>query len=212
MKKIRVHAQHFTNQWRRTGVNRIARMNAVVHQRFAHESELILRLQTDDESVRMPLGEPPLSREKTDLIATWIRQGAPWPDEVIDPSQLEPTETIDDAAFLRRVSLDTIGMNPSESDVVAFLSDTSSDKRDRLVSRFVDDDRVADHLVSDWLDLLAENPTLLNTSLNSTGPFRFFIHDSLVDRKPIDRMITELVLLRGDRHTGGSAGASVHTR
>jgi hypothetical protein len=60
--------------------------------------------------------------------------------------------------------------------------------------------------MSFWLDALAENPTLLNQSLNSTGPFRWFLYDSLRDNKPLDRMVTELILMRGSQHEGGSAG------
>ena len=60
--------------------------------------------------------------------------------------------------------------------------------------------------MGEWLDLLAENPSLLNQSLNSTGPFRWFIYESLIDRKPLDRMVTELILMRGDPVRGGSAG------
>ena len=41
---------------------------------------------------------------------------------------------------------------------------------------------------------------------NSTGPFRWFIYESLIDRKPLDRMVTELILMRGDPVRGGSAG------
>ena len=56
------------------------------------------------------------------------------------------------------------------------------------------------------MDLLAENPTLLNASLNSTGPFRWFLHDALRDNKSLDRMVTELIMMRGSTHDGGSAG------
>lgn len=173
------------------------------------ESELILRLQTDDPSTRMPLGGDGPSEGEIQSIVDWIRDGALWPEKAIAPKSLEQSQSISDAAFLRRVSLDTIGLPPTESEAVAFLSDSSPDKRNRLIDRRLDDVRVADHLVADWLDLLAENPTLLNTSLNSTGPFRFFLHDALVDRKPIDRMISELIMMRGDRHTGGSSGFGV---
>jgi hypothetical protein len=68
------------------------------------------------------------------------------------------------------------------------------------------DDRSADHWMGFWLDLLAENPTLLNASLNSTGPFRWFVYDALRDNKPLDRMVTELILMRGSQDEGGSAG------
>src|SRR4029077_3278544 len=55
-------------------------------------------------------------------------------------------------------------------------------------------------------DVLAENPNILKPSLNNSGPFRWFLYDALRDGKPIDRMATELILLRGAKYEGGSAG------
>ena len=94
----------------------------------------------------------------------------------------------------------------SEAEVLAFLADKNPDKRTIAIQQLLNDERCADHFVSEWLDLLAENPTLLNQSQGSTGPFRFFLHDSLRDRKPLDRLVTELILMRGGQHEGGSAG------
>ncbi len=74
------------------------------------------------------------------------------------------------------------------------------------MDRVLSDDRYADHWVSFWQDLLAENPNILKPSLNNTGPFRWFLHDSLRDNLPLDRMITELVMLRGSEREGGAAG------
>ena len=88
----------------------------------------------------------------------------------------------------------------------AFLADANHKKRDRLIDQLLNDERCADHWMSFWLDLLAENPTLLNASLNSTGPFRWFLYDSLRDNKPLDRMVTELLMMRGGAAEGGSAG------
>src|SRR5690606_33541868 len=45
-----------------------------------------------------------------------------------------------------------------------------------------------------------------NASLNSTGPFRWFLLEALRDRKPLDRLVTELIMMRGSPHEGGSAG------
>ena len=50
---------------------------------------------------------------------------------------------------------------------------------------------------------------MLNPSLNTTGPFRWFLYESLRDNKPLDRMVTELILLRGSPHEGGSAGFGI---
>lgn len=173
------------------------------------ESELMLRLETDDPSTRMPPEGDALSELERAKIARWIRDGAAWPKPSADERLLVQTDRIDDAAFLRRVYLDSIGIPPTENETREFLASRSPNRRHELVARLLDGDRVADQLMPEWLDRLAENPTLLNKSLNSTGPFRWFLFDAFLDRKPMDRIVTELILMRGDTHTGGSAGFGV---
>ena len=113
---------------------------------------------------------------------------------------------ISDEAFLRRIYFDTVGVPPTTEEIDAFLSSPTSTRRKRMIDQLLADPRCADHRISFWLDLLAENPTLINASLNSTGPFRWFLYDALRDNKPLDRMVTELIVMRGGRHEGGSAG------
>ncbi len=165
------------------------------------DSELIAQIRAG----AMPPTESGLSKEQIETLEKWVEEGAPWPDPIRERADLEPTPSIDDAAFLRRVYFDTIGLPPSREEAVAFLSDTSPTKREALIDRLLQDDRVADHWMSFWQDLLAENPPLINQSMGSTGPFRWFLYDALLDRKPLDRMVTELILMRGSVQTGGSA-------
>jgi len=125
------------------------------------------------------------------------------------PRDLVPAPLVGDAAFMRRAFLDTVGVIPTESDARRFLDDQSPDKRRQLIERLLADERWADHWMSYWQDVLAENPTLINASLNTTGPFRWFLYDALRDDKPFDRLVTELILLRGSAHEGGSAGFGI---
>ena len=173
------------------------------------ESELIDRIANEDADLRMPPSDQPLPAKDIRTLRDWVANGAPWPERVLDPQQLRLGEPLSDEAFLRRAYLDTIGIPPSTTEVKEFLDDNGPDRRVRLIDRLLADPRVADHLISVWLDLLAENPTLLNASLNSTGPFRWFLHDSLRDNKPFDRLVTELIMMRGGVHEGGSAGFGV---
>ncbi len=165
-------------------------------------SELMVRVLSGD----MPPSDEMLTKQETDLLAKWIKAGAEWPDPPIDPETIRLSDSISDAQFIRRVYLDTVGLPPQQATVVRFLSDSDPRKRQQLVDRMLDDPRLADHWVSFWMDLLAENPTLLNPSLNSTGPFRWFLHDALSDGKSLDRMVTELIQMRGSAADGGSAG------
>lgn len=170
------------------------------------ESELIRRLRSQDPDERMPPGEQPMAPEHVRILEQWIAQGASWPAPIVDASELQPPDVIADHAFLRRVYLDTVGVLPTDLEAKRYLDDPSPDKRRHLVDRLLTDERWADHWMSYWQDVLAENPTLLNSSLNTTGPFRWFLYDAIRDEKPMDRIVTELVLLRGSPHEGGSAG------
>ena len=169
-------------------------------------SELLKRVRSDDEDQVMPPTGDRLTQEQVARLEAWIRDGAQWPSPLVDASKLAKTPVTSDVAFLRRLYLDIIGLPPAAEEVTAFLADSSPDKRTKLIDRLLADERCADHAMSEWLDALAENPTLINASLNSTGPFRWFLLDSLRDHKPLDRMVTELLMMRGDAAHGGSAG------
>jgi hypothetical protein len=123
----------------------------------------------------------------------------------------EPAAAASDEAFIRRLSLDVRGVVPSPEEIEAFFSDTESGRRERLIDAFLADPRWADHWTGYWQDVLAENPNLLNPTLNNSGPFRFFIHEAFLDRMPIDRFVTELVMMRGSRLFGGPAGFELAT-
>jgi hypothetical protein len=60
-----------------------------------------------------------------------------------------------------------------------------------------------------WQDVLAENPNILNPTLNNTGPFRWYLHEALEDDRPLDVMVTELLQMKGSERFGGPAGFGV---
>jgi hypothetical protein len=113
---------------------------------------------------------------------------------------------IDDYAFLRRLSLDTRGVAPNPQELMQFVDDRSPMKRDAAIQRMLSDRAWADHWVGYWQDVLAENPGIVKPELNNTGPFRYWIHESFLDNKPFDRLVTELVMMEGSKFFGGPAG------
>ena len=171
-----------------------------------HKSELMIRVLSEDDDERMPPTGDPLNKAQIALLTKWIKSGATWPQPPINPAQVKQHAVMGDTKFVRRVYLDTIGIPPTSKATADFVGDTSPDKRGRLIRRLTNDERAADHWTSYWQDMLAENPALLNQAQGATGPFRWFIHESLRDNKPLDRMVTELIMLRGGKHEGGAAG------
>lgn len=124
----------------------------------------------------------------------------------------EPVGLTSDLAFLRRVTLDTTGIVPSPLQIAAFLDDRAPHRRARVIDRLLNDDRWADNWVGYWQDVLAENPNIVNPTLNNTGPFRWWIYESFLDNKPFDRFATELVMMEGSSYFGGPAGFAMATQ
>lgn len=175
----------------------------------AATSELVRRITSQNDDVMPPTGSR-LTKQEVDLITRWIQQGTHWPELPLVRDTF--TAAADDLTFLRRVTLDTVGVPPTLAETNAFVDDTSVDKRQSLIDRLLEDPRWADHWMPMWQDLLAENPNILNPTLNNTGPFRWWLYDALRDDLPVDRMVTQLILQRGSSVAGGPAGFGLATQ
>lgn len=121
-------------------------------------------------------------------------------------------DVIDDWSYVRRVTLDVVGTIPTDEQIASFFRDQEPGRRERYLDRLLDSPGWADHWVGTWQDALAENPNLVNPTLNNTGPFRWWLHESFSDNKPFDRFATELVLMEGSTHYGGPGGFSLSTQ
>lgn len=168
------------------------------------DSELLRRVVSDDPTERMPPQGAPLTEAEQELLRRWIAEGLTWPELPLLRTTFNPP--CDDATFLRRAMLDTIGVPPTIEELHAFLDDDSPDKRAQVIDRLLADHRWADGWMPFWQDLLAENPNILNPTLNNTGPFRWWLYDVLRDDLPIDRMVTQLIMQEGAAPYGGPAG------
>ena len=171
------------------------------------KSSLLRRIISTDPEEVMPAKGDLLPAREIALLRRWIEEGATWPD--LDVASFALTPLAEDLVFLRRVTLDTVGVVPSEAEIAAFRADPAPDRRARVIDRLLGDPRWADHQIGYWMDVLAENPNLINPTLNNTGPFRWWLHESLVDNKPLDLFVTELLRMEGSERFGGPAGFGV---
>ena len=102
--------------------------------------------------------------------------------------------TVSDAAFLRRVSLDGIGLLPSPGDLQAFLSDPSSDRRLRVIDKLLADDiAYADHWLTTWNDLLRNDYTGTGFITKGRTQITAWLYASLRNNKPYDQFVRELI-------------------
>ncbi len=121
-------------------------------------------------------------------------------------AQLRPNELTSDLEFLRRLSLDTVGLLPSREQIRAYQADAPESRRSGAIRRFLDEPGWADHWVSYWQDVLAENPGILKPDLNNTGPFRWYLHQAFLDGHSFDRLVVEMIEMEGSLYQGAPHG------
>ncbi|WP_437206752.1 DUF1553 domain-containing protein [Planctomicrobium sp. SH664] len=172
------------------------------------QSVLLERIASRDESLRMPPAEggEPLAAGEIELVRNWIEHGA---QQLELPAVARPrtaAQPLTDLEFLRKVSLDTVGVVPSIAEIREFEAAPADRRRELVIDRLLADPRHADHWTSYWQNVLGENPNLINPTLNNTGPFRFWIYEALHDNKPFDLFVTELIRMEGGYNIGGPKG------
>ncbi len=112
-----------------------------------------------------------------------------------------PSEPCSDAAFLRRASLDVLGILPSPEEARAFLANSSPDKRREAVDRLLQHPGYADHWAAKWADLIRPNPD--RVGVKGVYILDQWIRDSFRRNQPYDQFVREIVLQQGNTHQDG---------
>jgi len=110
---------------------------------------------------------------------------------------IPPSPLVDDATFLRRVSLDITGKLPAEEQVVSFVADQRKDKRAHLVDELLESTAYADLFANKWNFILRNNKDR-GEDASGTWLFHHWIWQSLYDNKPYDQFVEEILTATGD--------------
>jgi Protein of unknown function (DUF1549)/Protein of unknown function (DUF1553) len=114
-----------------------------------------------------------------------------------------PSENCTDQEFLRRVSLDVLGLLPTVEETREFLADQAPDKRARLIDRLLDRPEYAAYWGQRQADLLR----VTRQSLTQEGARRYYdwIVESVRSNQPFDQFVRELLTAEGDTYEHPSA-------
>jgi hypothetical protein len=117
------------------------------------------------------------------------------------PSNLTPAPTIDDTAFLRRVTIDLVGRIPSVAERSRYFSDSVADRRRRLVRRLAESERFADR----WAVWLGD---MIRARSNATGGSELdrFLRQCMRDGVPYDQIVRRLLTAVGSPGHDGAVG------
>ena len=111
---------------------------------------------------------------------------------------MEPAALCSDAVFLRRVYLDVIGTLPTATEARAFLSDSGSDKRSKLIDALMRREEFADYWALKWCDLLrVKSEFPINLWPNAVQAYHRWIRNCISENMPYDQFAREVLLASG---------------
>ncbi|MEA3213531.1 MAG: hypothetical protein QOE70_6588 [Chthoniobacter sp.] len=179
------------------------------------ESAFIERLTTDDKSERMPKKEPPLPKDKIELLRRWIAEGAKWEDHWAYQPPKSAGKSVDALVgerlaregltlapeaglrtLARRLSLDLIGLPPEPERVDSLERDAAADKEAALrgfVDELLASPAYGERWAAPWLDLAryADSKGYEADRLRDMWRYRDWVIDALNADLPYDRFVTE---------------------
>ncbi len=119
--------------------------------------------------------------------------------------KIQPSPVVDDAGFLRRVSLDLTGQLPDPNEVRAFLAAPapSQAKRARMIDKLIASSAYVDHWTLKWGDLLQSSRKYLGEK--GTYAFDEWIRESIAANKPYDKMVREILSSGGSSYENPAA-------
>lgn len=111
--------------------------------------------------------------------------------------KIRPSGICSDEEFLRRVSLDIVGLPPSTDEVRAFLADERDPraKREAKVDELLGRAAYVDHWTLKWSDLLLARRK--DVTEKGVWTFRHWIRNAIATNQPYDEFASELITATG---------------
>lgn len=113
---------------------------------------------------------------------------------------IPPADLCDDARFLRRAMLDTIGTLPTPAEVRSFLADASSDKRARLVEVLLSRPEFVDYWTLQWCDVFQNRKERDHDVRGTKGVRSFYawLRTQVAANRPWNQLATDIITATGD--------------
>ncbi len=116
---------------------------------------------------------------------------------------IPPSDLADDATFMRRVFLDTIGTLPTAAEASAFLADAAPNKREKLIDALLARPEYADLWALKWSDILKVDKDAV-TPQGAVAMTRW-VRRQIAENRPYDQFVRDIVTARGSTAADGPA-------
>ena len=106
-------------------------------------------------------------------------------------------QPVGDEQFLRRVSLDLIGRQPTPAELDAFLASTGADKRATIIDSLLASQEFGRHWANYWSDTISYRVPQPELTFLNYGPLKTWLADKLNGGAPWDAITRELLTAGG---------------
>jgi len=118
-------------------------------------------------------------------------------DAKLDKLRIEPSPLCSDETFLRRVTLDIVGLLPTEAEYESFVNDRDPQKRVKLVDRLLERKEFSEIWAMKWAEVL-----LVRSDNNRVAPkaallYSAWLTEQIENDVPLDVMVQKLVASSG---------------
>ena len=115
---------------------------------------------------------------------------------------LKPSPAADNATFVRRAFLDTIGRLPTPEETTAFVGDSSPAKHERLADMLLARPEFVDYWTYKWSDMLLITGAKLRP--DALSAYYKWIRDRVAADVPWDEMVRQLITAKGSSVENGA--------
>ncbi len=115
---------------------------------------------------------------------------------------LKPSPPCDDATFLRRATLDTVGRLPTLAEQDEYFADADQDRRARLIERLLAGEDFVDYWTYKWSDLLLVNGQRLRPI--AVQAYYKWVREAVRKNQPWDEMVREILTAQGISSENGA--------
>jgi len=109
--------------------------------------------------------------------------------------RIAPSELANDATFLRRVYLDTIGTLPTTDEARAFLADNDPAKRSKRIDQLLERPEYSDYWAQRWSDLLQADKDIITPQ--GTVAVSRWVRSQVANNVPYDQFARSVLTAQG---------------
>lgn len=115
--------------------------------------------------------------------------------EGLDP--VDDARPLDDTQFLRRLSLDLIGRQPTREELAAFDADDEPDRRSRWIERLLASEEFGRHWATYWSDTISYRVPPPELTFLNYDPFKEWLAERINANRPWDEVAGEILTAVG---------------